>query len=70
MRRALADTGYTGDGPPPQLPDTVWKSTSERYIRAYERLTGSTFVPGTEPAVPRLVANLEAAGILVAGQVR
>jgi phosphoribosylaminoimidazole-succinocarboxamide synthase len=62
VRRALADAGYTGDGPIPQLPSEVWTATSARYVNAYERLTGTTFVPGVYPAGPRInaaVAGLE-----------
>ena len=58
VRRALADTGYTGEGPVPELPPTVWSATTARYIDAYERLTGSQFVPGNYPAGPRIVAAL------------
>jgi phosphoribosylaminoimidazole-succinocarboxamide synthase len=56
VRRALADAGYRGDGPVPELPDDVWAATSRRYIDAYERLTGDTFVPGAYPAGPRILA--------------
>ncbi len=62
VRRALADAGYTGDGPIPQLPREVWSATSARYINTYERITGTTFVPGVYPAGPRInaaVARLE-----------
>jgi phosphoribosylaminoimidazole-succinocarboxamide synthase len=58
VRRALADVGYTGDGPIPRLPDAVWEATSARYIDAYERLTATTFVPGLYPAEPRIHAAL------------
>ncbi|MET0577333.1 MAG: phosphoribosylaminoimidazolesuccinocarboxamide synthase [Ilumatobacteraceae bacterium] len=58
VRRALADTGYTGDGPVPELPPSVWSATTDRYIDAYERLTGNTFVPGNYPAGPRILAAL------------
>ena len=58
VRRALADAGYTGDGPIPELSPTVWSATTHRYIDAYERLTGNTFVPGNYPAGPRIVAAL------------
>ena len=58
VRRALADTGYTGEGPVPELSPTVWTATTARYIDAYERLTGSQFVPGNYPAGPRIVAAL------------
>ncbi len=62
VRRALADSGYSGAGPVPALPADVWAATAARYIDAYERLTGTTFVPGTYPAGPRIhaaVAGLE-----------
>jgi phosphoribosylaminoimidazole-succinocarboxamide synthase len=32
-----------GDKPPPPLPDEVVAATRDRYVQAYERLTGSTF---------------------------
>ncbi len=62
VRRALADAGYTGHGPIPTLPADVWTATTARYIDAYERLTGTEFVPGAYPAEPRVraaVARLE-----------
>ncbi|WP_026378179.1 phosphoribosylaminoimidazolesuccinocarboxamide synthase [Aestuariimicrobium kwangyangense] len=33
------------DAPPPPLPDDVVTATRERYLEAYQRLTGSAFVP-------------------------
>ena len=65
VRRAMIDAGYTGDGEPPELATTVWTETSRRYIRAFERLTGSTFAPGRYPVASRLEENLRAAGVLV-----
>jgi phosphoribosylaminoimidazole-succinocarboxamide synthase len=58
VRRALLDTGYRGDGPPPTLPGSVWAATSARYIDAYERLTGLAFRPGAYPVPPRLTEAL------------
>jgi phosphoribosylaminoimidazole-succinocarboxamide synthase len=58
VRRALADVGYTGDGPVPTLPPDVWTATTARYIDAFERLTGTDFVPGRYPAGPRIHAAL------------
>jgi phosphoribosylaminoimidazole-succinocarboxamide synthase len=54
VRRALLDAGYIGDGPPPALPVDVIAATTARYVQAFERLTGSTFVPGEQPAAPRI----------------
>lgn len=58
IRRALADAGYTGDGPPPQLDDSVWTDTSRRYIDTFEILTGTAFVPGAVPIAERIHRNL------------
>jgi phosphoribosylaminoimidazole-succinocarboxamide synthase len=54
VRRALIDAGYSGDGEPPVLPDDVWIAASSRYVDAYERLTGTPFVPGSYPVQPRI----------------
>jgi len=43
FRRWLADRGYMGDGAPPAIPDEVRIETSQRYIRAYETITGEAF---------------------------
>lgn len=64
VRRELAERGYRGDGEPPTLPDEVWAATSARYVAAYERLTGETFVPGAYPVEPRIRAALTEEGIL------
>lgn len=64
VRRAFADIGYKGDGPIPSLPDTVWSATTARYIVAYERITGTPFVPGSYPIGERLIENLTKAGLL------
>ncbi len=54
VRRALIDVGYDGDGAPPTLNDAVWEATSQRYIDAYERLTGLNFQPGSYPVDDRI----------------
>ena len=59
VRRALADTGYNGDGPTPVLPNSVWSETSARYQRAFERLTASNFEAGATPIADRIKTNLE-----------
>jgi phosphoribosylaminoimidazole-succinocarboxamide synthase len=58
IRRALADAGYTGDGPPPQIDESVWAETSRRYIDTFEILTGTSFQPGDTPIVDRIHKNL------------
>jgi phosphoribosylaminoimidazole-succinocarboxamide synthase len=64
VRRALADSGYRGDGDPPALADDVWLATSTRYVDAYERLTATAFVPGELPVAERLRAALHQEGLL------
>ena len=54
VRRALIDAGYDGHGMPPMLEAAVWEATSQRYIDAYERLTGLTFQPGSYPVEDRI----------------
>jgi phosphoribosylaminoimidazole-succinocarboxamide synthase len=58
VRRWLVAQGYTGDGAPPILPDEVRLEAARRYIEAYERLTGSDFLPDVEAPLPRLRRNL------------
>jgi phosphoribosylaminoimidazole-succinocarboxamide synthase len=54
VRRALLAAGYDGNGTPPVLDPAVWEQTSQRYLDAYERLTGSAFQPGRYPAPARI----------------
>ena len=54
VRRALLDAGYDGHGAPPVLDHAVWEATSQRYIEAYERLTGLSFEPGSYPVDDRI----------------
>ena len=39
------ESGWTGDGPAPALPDEVVERTRARYVEAFERLTGRSFDP-------------------------
>jgi phosphoribosylaminoimidazole-succinocarboxamide synthase len=64
VRRALAASGWRGEGPVPVLPDNVRMETARCYVQTYEMLTGRRFVPAATPAVPRIYANLQSAGIL------
>lgn len=58
LRLWLKSNGYKGDGPAPTIPDDVRVSIARTYIEAFERLTGSTFVPGTHPVAERILGNL------------
>lgn len=50
LRDWLEASGWDKNPPPPDLPDDVVSETSERYIEAYERITGENFSswPGVE----------------------
>jgi phosphoribosylaminoimidazole-succinocarboxamide synthase len=58
VRRWYIGQGYKGDGTPPPMPDEVRVGAAERYIAAYEQITGQTFVPDREPPLPRIAKNL------------
>ncbi|MEL6890438.1 MAG: phosphoribosylaminoimidazolesuccinocarboxamide synthase [Actinomycetota bacterium] len=62
VRRALRDAGYDGHGDPPELPGPVWAATTARYVDAYERITGLSFVPAEYPAGPRIEAAMSRLG--------
>ncbi len=64
VRLAYAEKGYRGDGDPPIMPAELWVGASQRYIAIYEMLTGLSFQPGSYPIEPRLIENLQKAGIL------
>ena len=64
VRLAYAKLGYRGEGKVPELPDSVWETTSSLYKTIYEKLTGSAFLPGAYPVGPRLETALRARGIL------
>jgi phosphoribosylaminoimidazole-succinocarboxamide synthase len=43
VRDWLTDAGWDRNSPPPPLPDEVVRRTREKYIEAFEQLTGRTF---------------------------
>jgi phosphoribosylaminoimidazole-succinocarboxamide synthase len=62
VRRWLANEAkWTGDGPPPVMPDDVRIEAARRYIASYELITGKTFAPDTREPVARIAAALGAA---------
>jgi phosphoribosylaminoimidazole-succinocarboxamide synthase len=62
VRRWYLGQGYKGDGDPPPMPDDVRVGAAERYIAAYEQITGESFVPNTEPPLERMTKTLEHGG--------
>jgi len=59
VRLALKAAGYSGEGDVPDLGVQVWLDTSARYVELFERLTGTTFEPASQPAQQRIEANLQ-----------
>jgi phosphoribosylaminoimidazole-succinocarboxamide synthase len=59
VRRWYIAQGYTGDGPPPPMPDDVRVGAAERYIAAYEQITGEPFVPDARAPLARIATNLK-----------
>jgi len=47
VRNYLESINFDKSGPGVELPEDIASKTSDKYIEAYERLTGKKFVPGT-----------------------
>jgi phosphoribosylaminoimidazole-succinocarboxamide synthase len=58
LREWYAGRGYRGDGPPPPMTDAFIAQVAERYIGAYEKLTGTAFVPAPQPAAARITRHI------------
>jgi phosphoribosylaminoimidazole-succinocarboxamide synthase len=62
VRRWLSgEAKWTGDGPPPKMPDEIRIEAAKRYIASYEKVTGREFVPETSAPVARIARALGAA---------
>jgi phosphoribosylaminoimidazole-succinocarboxamide synthase len=62
VRRWYIGQGYKGDGDAPPMTDEVRVGAAERYIAAYEQITGEAFVPDTQPPLTRMRKNLGIGG--------
>jgi phosphoribosylaminoimidazole-succinocarboxamide synthase len=60
VRRWYLEQGYRGEGEPPPMPDEIRIGAAERYIAAYEQITGAAFPADTEPPLARIARNLQA----------
>jgi len=45
LRQWLMDRGFSGNGDPPPIPDDVRIEIADRYVLAYEGMTGKKFLP-------------------------
>ncbi len=62
LRLWFVQQGYRGEGVPPAMPPDFIAQVAQRYIAAYERLTGQTFIPGAQPAAARIARVLAGGG--------
>jgi phosphoribosylaminoimidazole-succinocarboxamide synthase len=61
VRRWLAgDARWSGDGPPPVMPDEIRVEAARRYIASYEIVTGQAFEPDPRDPIARIAAALGA----------
>lgn len=60
LRLWFAEQGYKGEGEPPAMPPEFVAEVAERYIIAYEKLTGRAFEPGELPAAERIRRTMQA----------
>ncbi len=58
IRLWYAEHGYRGEGEPPAMSDALIATACQRYIRAYELITGQPFVPGAYPVNERIVRGM------------
>ena len=58
VRLWLGEQGYKGEGTPPELPIEVRVTAAERYIAAFEQVSGQPFAADLEAPEPRIRRNL------------
>ena len=64
VRKWLADKGFMGDGPVPEIPDDIRIEAARRYIEAYELVTGKKFEASAGNPTERIRRNLISKGYL------
>lgn len=64
VRTYLANQGFIGDGHIPEIPDKVKVEAAQRYIQAYELITGKEFKATNEDILERIEKNLKEKGYL------
>lgn len=60
LRRWFVQQGYKGEGTAPIMPPDFVAQVALRYVTAYEKLTGTPFIPGEMPYSERISRNLAA----------
>jgi phosphoribosylaminoimidazole-succinocarboxamide synthase len=59
----INERGFSGHGPLPSIPDDVRIGLTEKYLTAYERITGTEFKLNPGSVKDRLAANLKRAAL-------
>jgi phosphoribosylaminoimidazole-succinocarboxamide synthase len=60
----IAERGFSGHGAPPPIPDEVRVMLADKYLTAFERITGRPFAFTVGDVSARLAANLKAAKLI------
>ena len=60
----IAERGFSGHGTPPAIPDDVRVMLADKYLSAFERITGRTFPLEVGDVRARLERNLKAAKLI------
>ena len=60
----IQERGFMGDGPLPDIPDDVRVQLAQKYVSAYERITGQPLSLQVGPVGPRIAENLSRKGLL------
>jgi phosphoribosylaminoimidazole-succinocarboxamide synthase len=60
----ITERGFLGQGTPPSIPDDVRVSLTQKYVAAFETITGTTFTAQVGSVAARIEKNLKAAKLL------
>ncbi|MCU0698248.1 MAG: phosphoribosylaminoimidazolesuccinocarboxamide synthase [Myxococcaceae bacterium] len=60
----ITERGFSGQGAPPGIPDDVRVGLSQKYVAAFEAITGQTFSPQVGEVRARIERSLKAARLL------
>ena len=59
LRLWLANQGYVGEGEVPAIPEEILVETAQKYIQAFEMITGQSFVAEAGDVASRIEENLK-----------
>ncbi len=60
----IQERGFAGQGTPPAIPDEVRVSLAQKYVSAYETITGTAFTPQVGSVAERIRENLTRAKLI------